>query len=876
MQIKILQPLLMSTRYLRYGNRSPVYPTAANSYSASHGQATPNEQHFYKTTIPINEQQQHHHHHHQQCIHSKFNGNGTLQTADHQQQHIETTAASCASCSDQSSAGVGAALNKSYSDVTTNTQSGVSSPSPNSCHCMNKQQEQQHTGHTNANTTTIMKSTMRNTNQANGNHTTTPATTTTTTTTTVEYELSNGVAKLCKISTSRIAAEQQPIQSLNTVNSVLNYSTNTAESLSVKEFPEKENDKASNLPLLTPADLKDLTRNVNAINVFNQNLRYTFSQSQSPYTNLQQRANFTMSCTNNGSLNNDARDRLGLWGSGGDNDVPGSVSGLERLQKKKYNKGLAFSLEERQVLGIQGLLPARIKTEEEQVQHSLMLLDRLENDLDKYMYLNNLAERNERLFYKVLSSDVAKMMPLVYTPTVGLACQKFSLIFQYPKGMYITINDKGHVYDVLKNWPETDVRAIVVTDGERILGLGDLGANGMGIPVGKLSLYTALAGIKPHQCLPVTLDVGTNTESILNDPLYIGLRHKRVTGPAYDEFIEEFMTSAVRRFGQNCLIQFEDFANANAFRLLEKYRHDYCTFNDDIQGTASVAVGGLLASLKIKNTQLKENKILFLGAGEAALGIANLCLMALMKEGLSAAEAKECIWMVDSKGLIVKNRPAGGISEHKLHFAQDYEPIDTLAEAVEKLKPSVLIGAAAIGGAFTKEILEMMADFNEMPIIFALSNPTSKAECTAEQAYTYTKGKCIFASGSPFDPVEYNGKTFYPGQGNNSYIFPGVALGVLCAGMLTIPEEVFLMSAERLADLCEPEDLAKGSLYPPLSKITECSIEIAAYILEYAYKNGLATVRPEPENKREFIKSQMYDLSYSSSIPEVYAWSHKL
>ncbi|XP_023307894.2 NADP-dependent malic enzyme-like [Lucilia cuprina] len=569
------------------------------------------------------------------------------------------------------------------------------------------------------------------------------------------------------------------------------------------------------------------------------------------------------------------RDRLGMWGNG-DSDVPGNVSGLQRLHHKKYNKGLAFTLEERQLLGIQGLLPAVVKSEDEQVQHCLILLDRLENDLDKYMYLNTLAERNERLFYKVLSSDVSKMMPLVYTPTVGLACQKFSLIFQHPKGLYITIKDKGHVYDILKNWPETDVRAIVVTDGERILGLGDLGANGMGIPVGKLSLYTALAGIKPSQCLPITLDVGTNTESILNDPLYIGIREKRVTGEIYDEFIEEFMTAAVRRFGQNCLIQFEDFANANAFRLLGKYRNDYCTFNDDIQGTASVAVAGLLASLKIKNTKLMENKIVFFGAGEAALGIANLCLMALMKEGLNEAEAKKRIWMIDSKGLIVQNRPSGGLTEHKLRFAQPHEPIDTLADVVRIVRPTVLIGAAAIGGAFTAEILEMMAEFNEMPIIFALSNPTSKAECTAEQAYNYTKGKCIFASGSPFNPVEYNGKKYYPGQGNNSYIFPGVALGVLCAGMLTIPEDVFLLSAERLAYLCSVEDLSKGSLYPPLNRITECSIEIAAYIMEYAYANGLATVRPEPHDKHDFIKSQMYDLSYPSAVPKVYAWSNKL
>ena len=397
--------------------------------------------------------------------------------------------------------------------------------------------------------------------------------------------------------------------------------------------------------------------------------------------------------------------------------------------------------------------------QDEAGDHAMRNLRRFDDPLNKYMFMADLLERDERLFYKVLSENTEELMPIVYTPTVGLACQKFGLAFKRPKGLFITIHDKGHVYDVLKNWPEQDVRCVVVTDGERILGLGDLGAQGMGIPIGKLSLNTAIAGIAPSHTLPVTLDVGTNTQELIEDRDYIGLRHGRVQGQEYDDFIDEFMAAVVRRYGQNTLIQFEDFGNHNAFRLLEKYRDKYCTFNDDIQGTASVAVAGVLAALQATNTKLADHTFLFQGAGEASIGIANLIAMAMEKrEGIPFEEGLKKIWLKDSRGLIVAGRSSGGITEHKAPFAHPHEEMKELGDIVKAIKPTCLIGAAGVARVFTTEIIKDMASFNEQPIIFALSNPTSLAECTAEEAYVHTDGRAVFASGSPFPTFTGFGK----------------------------------------------------------------------------------------------------------------------
>ncbi|KAK9891773.1 hypothetical protein WA026_016569 [Henosepilachna vigintioctopunctata] len=547
---------------------------------------------------------------------------------------------------------------------------------------------------------------------------------------------------------------------------------------------------------------------------------------------------------------------------------------IDRLHYSNLNYGLAFSIEDRQALGIHGLLPPRVLSLQEQVEQTMKQIRSYKTDIEKYVYIMELASHHEKLFYKVMKSYTEEMLPLVYTPTVGTACQMFSHLYKsYFKALFITIYDKGHIYEILKNWPVQDVKAIVVTDGERILGIGDQGIDGIGIPIGKLFLYTALAGIKPHLCLPIVLDFGTNSEAKLNDPLYLGLRIKRTEGKECDEFWDEFMQSVAERFGSTCLIQFEDIGNANAFKLLEKYQNLYCCFNDDIQGTSAVTVAGLLASLRITKRKLIDNVIVFQGAGEANIGIAELCVDAMKKEGVCEEEARSKIWMVDSKGLIVKNRPSGGITIHKEAFAHEHSPIESLDEIVREIKPSVLIGASSTPGAFSPGILKQMTENAERPIIFALSNPTSRSECTAEDAYKYTDGKCIFASGSPFPPVELNGKKFYPAQSNNSYCFPGIALGILCSGMKTVDDEVFLVVAECLAGLADEKDLENGSLFPPLDRIIDMvSIRIAQAVMNHAYTKGLASVYPEPFDKISYIKNHQYNTEMSEIFPTKYKY----
>jgi len=532
--------------------------------------------------------------------------------------------------------------------------------------------------------------------------------------------------------------------------------------------------------------------------------------------------------------------------------------GVAVLRDPLLNKGTAFTLKERDALGLRGLLPPHVHTQEVQAQRYLAHLRDLPNALEKFIDLNALHDRNEALFFRVVSENPDEIMPLIYTPTVGLACQKFGNIFQRPRGLFISAGDRGRIASVLRNWPQRDIGIIVVTDGERILGLGDLGANGMGIPVGKLSLYAACAGIHPRRCLPVMLDVGTDNAALRGDPFYIGLKQKRLRGARYDELMEEFV-QAVQKVFPGALIQFEDFANANAFRFLHKYRGKVCAFNDDIQGTAAVVLAGLYSALRVTGGALREQTILCLGAGEAATGICDLVVSALEEEGMSEAAARKRCWLFDSRSLVVASRT--DLAPHKRPYAHEGPRITDFLQAVEALKPTAIIGVAAVGGTFTQPVVEAMARVNERPIVFALSNPTSKSECTAQQAYAWSQGRALFACGSPFDPVTLGRRVFVPRQGNNSYIFPGVGLGVVASGARRVTDEMFLAAARSLARQTSKADLAQGSLYPPLARIRDVSARIAAAVAEVAYARRL-TARRRPSSLLADVRSQMYDPRY--------------
>ncbi len=539
-----------------------------------------------------------------------------------------------------------------------------------------------------------------------------------------------------------------------------------------------------------------------------------------------------------------------------------SLRGVDLLRNPHFNKSTAFTPEEREALGLVGLVPEGVDTEEVQIQRVLLQLAQKPSDLEKYIYLSSLQDTDETLFYKVLMTDPARFLPLVYTPTVGDACLQFGHIIRRPRGLYVSLARRGRVREVLRNWPEQDVRFIVVTSGQRILGLGDLGANGMGIPIGKLALYTACAGVPPRVTLPVLMDCGTGNETLLRDPLYLGLRRTRPSESELDEFVEEFM-AAVQEVFPNCCVQFEDWAGNDAVRLLARYRDRFCCFNDDIQGTAAVALAGILAALRITGGKIADQRFLFLGAGSAGIGIADLLVHAMRTEGQSEEQARSRIWLFDINGLLESSRT--DLQNFQRPYAHDHSPTREFLAAVQSIKPTAIIGVSTMAKAFNQPIIETMARLNRRPIIFPYSNPTSHSECTAEEAYKWSEGRAVFASGSPFPPVRFDGNTFVPGQGNNVYIFPAVGLAVYATRAKRVTDEMFVAAARAVAERVTPADMEVGLIYPPQSEILETEVHAAVRIAEVIFDRGLSDLK-RPDNIEAFIREQVYDPEYKSLI----------
>ncbi len=521
--------------------------------------------------------------------------------------------------------------------------------------------------------------------------------------------------------------------------------------------------------------------------------------------------------------------------------------GKALLVDARTNKGTAFTNRERDTLDLHGLVPPSVCTIQQQLDRCYENFCAKNTNLEKFIYLSSLQDRNETLFYRLVLEHINEMMPIVYTPVVGEACQRFSHIYRRARGIYININQKDIIESILKNTGIENPSVIVVTDGERILGLGDQGAGGMGIPIGKLCLYTLCAGISPYNTLPITLDVGTDNQERLNDPLYLGLRQKRVRGEVYQEFIDRFV-AAVQNVFPNTVLQWEDFLKGNALKQLARFRDKLCTFNDDIQGTAGVVLAGLFSALRITKTPMRDQRIVFAGAGASAQGISDLLVSAMCEDGLSREEAVKRIWTVDSNGLVTKART--NLEAFKATYARDVNEIAaftckdksklTLAETIANVKPTILIGTSGTPGTFTQEIVELMTKFNDRPVVFPLSNPTSKAECTAADAINWSGGRAIVATGSPFDPVTYNGKRYRIGQCNNAFIFPGVGLGLTASRARRTTDGMFLEAARALASKVTEKDLEESAVYPELPRIRECSLHVACATVHRAVKEGHA------------------------------------
>ena len=547
-----------------------------------------------------------------------------------------------------------------------------------------------------------------------------------------------------------------------------------------------------------------------------------------------------------------------------------SKRGIDVLHDPRMNKSTGYTEAEREALGLVGLVPDVTETIETQLDRVLLQLKSKATDLDRFIYLINLLDANETLFYRTLMSDPARFLEIVYNPTIAEACLKFDRIFRRPRGMYLSISRKGHVKEVLRNWPVKDVRFICVTNGGRVLGLGDLGANGMGIPIGKLQLYTATAGVPPEGLLPMYLDAGTNNETYLRDPLYVGLRQHRPPTEELYAFVDEFV-DAVQEVFPNCCIHFEDWTGSDAIALLARYRNKVSCYNDDIQGTGGVTLAGLINSLKITGGQLKEQRVLFLGAGSAAIGLADLIVSALGQQGVAPDVARQQIRMFDTQGLVVAGRP--GLAPHKLPYAHKLPPskpfdhLDLASEcpqivaAIGDFKPTVLIGVSTMGKLFSREVVEAMSRLNARPIIFALSNPIDKHECLPEQAYAWSRGKAVYAGGVQFPPVHLNGQMFLPSQANNLYIFPGVGMAIYATNAKRATDEMFIEAAHAVADQVTPEQLKLGMLFPPQSNILEVEVQTAARVSKLVFDAGLARVE-RPANMEKFIRQYVYQPDY--------------